>query len=701
MNSSKEPSLEDNFTQSIDFLKESLMEVHEEESQEGKTYTNILTLLPQSFKNYRDINLFDEGGMKVIEKAWDPSGNREVAIASMKTDSEDLKQKILFINEAWTTGRMEHPNIVPVYEVAINDQQAPYFSMKMLRGMNLQDWLKKQSESAQKQSIPSLLEIFKKIIDAVAYAHSKGVVHLDLKPANIHVGEFGEILLIDWGLARVFNASLLSEQQLKLHEAIEPYLQSHSRGTPDYMAPESRDGTSPSPQADIYSLGIILRCLLTSAMPQSEAFDNLKKVPKSIQSIIGKSSATNLEVRYKTVESLNNDINSYLDGFANSAESPSTITHLQFFIKRHKQLCLFGLIASFIILTLTLYSFSEIKGSEAIALEETERTKQALADLQLETLEKDKLIKKLEPGILIEQRRYVNDLDFSEALRSMEFLMRMDSKDPEILFRYARLKFATLEFEKAQEVFIEVQKQDPNYPDIAHFLEASDHFLKLSQQRELNDDDYLNLASNVKQGTVALALFEKVYSTKNIHEQIEFFKKFMASKFSKQVYSIQILDNQNLEIKLKTASKSLNILCGLPVENLYLGPNSQVQSSLNHLTKLKKLSIYNGKVNTLKTTRNLIELIIEQSETSPSLSISPQDHPLLKTFSLRGSNLNKWPIFQNFPHLESLDLRETNFEKFSSLLHSNSLKTIYLTGPIPEDHLKRLNKRKDIEIIIE
>jgi len=97
--------------------------------------------------------------------------------------------------------------------------------------------------------------------------------------------------------------------------------------------------------------------------------------------------------------------------------------------------------------------------------------------------------------------------------------MRMDSKDPEILFRYARLKLAMLKFKKAQEVFIELKKQAPNYPDLNHFIKTCDHFLTLSQQRELNDDDYLKLAKKIKQPIVELALYNEVYKRKNINDK--------------------------------------------------------------------------------------------------------------------------------------------------------------------------------------
>src|SRR5205823_702871 len=107
------------------------------------------------------------------------------------------------------TGQLEHPNIVPVHDLALNEHGQPYYTMKLVKGSTLKDILQflVQGDAAAiaKYPLAALLTIFQKVCDAVAFAHARGVIHRDLKPANIMVGEYGEVLLMDWGLAKVIG----------------------------------------------------------------------------------------------------------------------------------------------------------------------------------------------------------------------------------------------------------------------------------------------------------------------------------------------------------------------------------------------------------------------------------------------------------------------------------------------------------------
>ena len=145
------------------------------------------------------------GGMGAVLRGIDRDLRREVAIKFMLSD-QDAKQKARFVEEAQITGQLEHPNIVPIHELGVDAQKKLFFSMKMVKGRSLAQVvkeLKEGSAGARDWSLARLLNIFVNVCHAMAYAHSRNVIHRDLKPANIMVGDFGEVYVMDWGLAKV------------------------------------------------------------------------------------------------------------------------------------------------------------------------------------------------------------------------------------------------------------------------------------------------------------------------------------------------------------------------------------------------------------------------------------------------------------------------------------------------------------------
>src|ERR1043166_4684031 len=146
-----------------------------------------------------------QGGMGAILDAQDKVLRRKVAMKMMLTNGSQ-EQLLRFIEEAQITGQLEHPNIVPVYELGVDEHEQVFYTMKLVRGLTLHEVLHLIetgfAETAAKYPLTVLLTVFQKICDALAFAHSKGVIHRDLKPANIMLGEYGEVLVMDWGLAR-------------------------------------------------------------------------------------------------------------------------------------------------------------------------------------------------------------------------------------------------------------------------------------------------------------------------------------------------------------------------------------------------------------------------------------------------------------------------------------------------------------------
>jgi serine/threonine protein kinase len=314
------------------------------------------------------------GGMKEVLVCTDKESRRRVAVAIPRQDDPAEYQK--FLDEARLTARLEHPNIIPVHEVGITTDGKPYFVMKLASGLPLSKILKKLREQdpefLKRFSLNTLLEIFQKICKAVEFAHSKNICHLDLKPENIQVGEFGEVLILDWGLAYEYNekSKAISPDKTQKVSKTNHTQDGIVRGTPEYMSPEQALGinSSRTPRSDIYSLGAILYTMLTfhppvSGQTKDEIIQNAadgkiipirkeinggRHIPLVLQFIVFKAMHRAPSKRYSSVKELENDILAYLKGFPTVAENAGAFTRFLLFLKRER-MQMFLLVALFFI----------------------------------------------------------------------------------------------------------------------------------------------------------------------------------------------------------------------------------------------------------------------------------------------------------------------------------------------------------------
>jgi len=214
---------------------------------------------PKSLAEVPDYELLDiigEGGMGVVYAAHQSSIARTVAVKMLKPSAkvrEDQRDK--FISEAVVTGELDHPNIVPIYDLGSNDEGALFYSMKRVRGT---PWDKVIDQKQLDENLSVLL----RVADAVAFAHAGGVIHRDLKPENVMLGDYGEVLVMDWGLARI-------TPEFAHKDAV--YQADSLGGTPAYMAPEMARGPveNINKTSDIYLLGAILYEIIGSQPPHS------------------------------------------------------------------------------------------------------------------------------------------------------------------------------------------------------------------------------------------------------------------------------------------------------------------------------------------------------------------------------------------------------------------------------------------------
>ena len=253
----------------------------------GDTSAAASILTHEQGRSYVIGEMVAQGGMGAIMSARDLNIRRNVAMKVMLRAADAGPQGILrFIEEAQVTGQLEHPSIVPVHELGVDTHGDPFYTMKFVRGVTLRDVIEgirgRKQDIVRQYPLHRLLTILQKVCDAVSFAHARGVVHRDLKPANIMLGDHGEVLVMDWGLAKVLTdaGTVAGTQQRAGTSPLESAraddtgnalktMDGQVMGTPAFMAPEQAMGRTEEldHRADIYALGAILYCALVLRPP--------------------------------------------------------------------------------------------------------------------------------------------------------------------------------------------------------------------------------------------------------------------------------------------------------------------------------------------------------------------------------------------------------------------------------------------------
>jgi len=267
---------------------------------------------------YRLLGEVGRGGMSTVFLAEDPSLGRRVALKVLDVPDAggDLAERL--VREARILARLEHPGIAPVHDVGRLPDGRVFYAMKYVEGPRLDTF------AASGATIPERLRLFQRIGEAVAFAHDRGVLHRDLKPENVMVGPFGEVLVMDWGLAKILGGATggspdAAPETLRAPHAGDARRTGHGvvLGTPGYMAPEQARGDVErvDTRSDVYSLGAMLYFLLAGRTPPERGpLAPAGSVPRPLLAVCAKAMAEDPAERYPGVQAVNAEVARYLDG---------------------------------------------------------------------------------------------------------------------------------------------------------------------------------------------------------------------------------------------------------------------------------------------------------------------------------------------------------------------------------------------------
>ena len=434
-----------------------------------------------------------EGGMGIVDMVKDKKCLRSIAKKTLNKTKFDKESIIRFTEEAQITAQLEHPNIVPVYEMGLDEKDQLYYTMKMVKGRNLKEILKGIKDGDQKiiEKFPlsNLLEIYMAVCDAMSYACSRKIVHRDLKPDNIMVGDFGEVYLVDWGLAKIIsNEALKSTESIPEWIVKEVYnkedvstdkllkelrkvdsLRTKDEslnisfndvliGTPQYMSPERISGEADE-CSEVYALGAILYNILTLELTVSGdnleeivtkifeediknplEFKNLPhlpggKVPAGLAAVAMKALSAEPFDRYHTVSQLRNEISAWEDGYITEAEKAGPWLMLWSMIKRHRietGIALIFFASLIIIYTLFAMKLKEdrllAEHSEKMALNQkqvVESETTALVSKSLELQDKIDELQRLAPELYDRSNFFIENRNLVRAERAAQDACRL------------------------------------------------------------------------------------------------------------------------------------------------------------------------------------------------------------------------------------------------------------------------------------
>jgi serine/threonine protein kinase/tetratricopeptide (TPR) repeat protein len=370
-----------------------------------------LKLTGQRGARYRAPQEIGRGGMGVVLRAWDDELRRPIALKVLKDDrwafgnargEPDPRRLSRFLEEAQITGQLDHPAIVPVHEIGLDSEGRPYFSMRLVKGVDLRRVFEMVKTGEDGWNQTRAVGVLLRVCEAMSYAHSKSVIHRDLTPANVMVGKYGEVSVMDWGLARVLTPqadspapraapipvtrTLVQTDRTSERETT-PSSPGHTHhgdfvGVPSYVAPEQARGalTELGPHTDVYALGAMLYHLLAGHRPYVPSGSDVPdqavlvaaiqgppralgevapQAPPELVAICEKAMKRETAARYPTMQALAEDLRAYLEGRVVSAFEAGTWAETRKWVRRNKALAT-SIAAAIVILALSVVTSTHL-----------------------------------------------------------------------------------------------------------------------------------------------------------------------------------------------------------------------------------------------------------------------------------------------------------------------------------------------------
>jgi serine/threonine-protein kinase len=300
---------------------------------------------------YRAVKFVARGGMGTVWLAKDTVLERNVALKVLAPENSSADLAVRLLHEAVVLAQLEHPGIVPVHDAGTLIDGRTFYCMKYVEGQTLDQYV-------AGRSLRDRLQLLQRVAEPLAFAHSRGIIHRDLKPGNIMIGAFGEVLVMDWGLAKVTGtkpgeasagpnestSGAKSTGQGNVFALIE--------GTPGYMAPEQARGELQSidERTDVFALGALLNFMIGDRASERSS------VPKVLFAICRKAMAAEIAARYTSVSEMASDLGKYLEGLPVSAYRESLVERALRLAKRHQAAIMLVLVYLLMRLLFILFS---------------------------------------------------------------------------------------------------------------------------------------------------------------------------------------------------------------------------------------------------------------------------------------------------------------------------------------------------------
>ncbi|MDD7983540.1 protein kinase [Lentisphaera marina] len=646
----------------------------------------ILDTIASITERYCDFKYLDEGGIKIIHSCRDLKTGREIAMASLKESAKD-PEKELFLKEARLTAALQHPNIIPLHDLGLKGEQ-PWFTMKLVSGASLEQVLKnlKNGKSQQLDNLSERLDLFLKVCDAIAYAHSRGVLHLDIKPDNIQISDYGDVLVCDWGLAKVM-ASVCDEELLECYtfnpKDIDLTIDGLVKGTPGYMAPEQTRliKAKKGIHTDIFSLGCVLYKILTLEKPFKGAdlmsvMNNTvngkfpkpseinPNVPLSLEAVCLKALSTDPQDRYAKVIDLQKEISDYRQGFATNAENATLLTLTRLWYKRHRTLSIASIIITIISLCTAFFAFNNLKLEKLNAQQTSVRLKLEADKLQLENEFHKKFNKGAAPRFLRRAQIAFDTYNFDDAVNFCDSAVELDPSLSDAWALKGLLHIIHEEFGAA--VYALNKSQQKNTLNQL----ANDFFqIKKDDQQALSLEHFVDLFHrSTNSGLMNLSgalIHNKAYSKVPLKERIEFCKAIIPVHNEKSLRRHRGNKNLNFSYdpKLKKLDLSNNpwVQAALIVQNFPAHVADFSHTGIKNFIcfrhqPLRSLNVSGTQIIELRTLENKDLISLNLSYTSIGNLTKLRELPLLKKLNISHSAVRNTGILKELQELESLTI---------------------------------------------